>query len=664
MNDQSGLLDEATEILIVEDSPIEAQLLQSTLLRAGYRITVAQNGILGLNVLKQHPHALVMSDVMMPEMNGYQLCREIKHDEVLKSIPVILLTSLSEPEDIIEAIKSGADSYLTKPIIKDVLLEHVRALLNTPITSMRTDEPGQVIDYNGKCHLIMADNQQILNLLFSVYRNTVAQNRQLMNTREQLNRLNNSLDQIVQERTAALQKSEMRIRTILNTALDAFVGMDQTGRVTEWNAEAERLFGYPRDQVIGKSLAGLIIPPAYREAHQRGLSVFMETGMGLVIGGHIEVTAMHREGGEFPVELSITVMRQEEETFFSAFIRDITERKQVESKVRFLAYHDQLTELPNRELFYDRLSQAVSQARRKHSRLVLLFLDLDGFKAVNDGYGHEAGDMVLKAVARRLQACVRGVDTVARLGGDEFIVILNEIESLTDVVNIAEKIIQRLTEPVLLMGERKCGVGVSIGIAGYPEDGYELDKLISAADSAMYKSKACSKSAYTFFKQHSDDHLEEHPWVIINSAQLLNVPEIDQQHQELADRINRLNDAVKRSIPMEEAVALYDEMISYARIHFEDEERIMQQIGYDGEEAHRLCHQRLIGEATYLRGKFIQGDELLVLQFLKDWLFSHITDMDKLLAIHINNANLPSLYQASLPPAIFRPPDDNEESCK
>lgn len=623
------------EILVVEDSAVEAELLRRTLVKAGYRVTLAQNGKEGLQALREHRSALVMSDVQMPLMNGYQLCREIKHDDTLWNIPVILLTALSEPEDIIEAVKAGADSYITKPFVEDMMLEHIRSLLATPIIRLRAeDRREEQIEYNGKRHFITADNQQILNLMLSVYRNTIAQNRELMNTRIQLNLLNDSLDQKVQERTAALQKSEIHTRTILNTALDAFINIDSAGLVTEWNAEAVKLFGYSRDDVLGKNLSGLIIPPAYRDAHERGLKHFMATGEGSFVGGRIEVTAIRNDRSEFPIELSITAIRQGGDTCFSAFARDITERKQAESRISFLAYHDQLTELPNRELFYDRLSQAVSQARRKHTHLTLLFLDLNGFKAVNDSHGHEAGDIVLKTVARRLQTCVRSVDTVARLGGDEFTIILSEVENRADVTNVAEKIIQKLTEPVRLSDTRQCSIGVSIGIASYPEDGYELDKLMSAADSAMYESKAEGKSTYTFFTENPSAQAELQPWIVLDADHLLGVPEIDQQHRDLTNLLNQLNDTVKHNAPVEVAIHLFDEIIANTRIHFEAEERLMAQYAYVADEAHIQEHQRLIGEAKYLRGKFSHGGELLVLQSLKDWFFSHIV-MDKPFASYL-----------------------------
>ena len=221
------------------------------------------------------------------------------------------------------------------------------------------------------------------------------------------------------------------------------------------------------------------------------------------------------------------------------------------------------------------------------------------------------------------------------MGGDEFTIILSEVGKPADAANVAEKIIQKLADTVHLNDTRECGIGVSIGIAIYPEDGYELDKLMSAADSAMYESKASGKNAYTFFKETTSKQAGQQPWIVLDETHLFGVPELDQQHQELANLINRLNDAVKYYAPAEVAVQLFDEMVSYAQFHFETEERLMDQYGYSDDEAHKLGHQRLIESANYLRGKFIQGNELLVLQSIKDWLLPHILIMDKPFASYL-----------------------------
>ena len=140
---------------------------------------------------------------------------------------------------------------------------------------------------------------------------------------------------------------------------------------------------------------------------------------------------------------------------------------------------------------------------------------------------------------------------------------------------------------------------------------------------------------YTFFKEATNEQAEQHPWIVLGAAHLLGVTETDRQHQELANLINRLNDAVKHNASAEAAVPLLDDIISYAHSHFEAEERLMEHHEYVDSEAHKQAHQRLLGEADYLRRQFIQGGELLVLQYLKDWLLPHISGMDKPLATHL-----------------------------
>ena len=173
-------------------------------------------------------------------------------------------------------------------------------------------------------------------------------------------------------------------------------------------------------------------------------------------------------------------------------------QKEQRAQERQLAYHDALTGLPNRQLFYDRLNMALAQGYRQLSKIALLFLDLDGFKAVNDKLGHDAGDKLLQIVAERLKECVRDTDTVARLGGDEFTVILTQISEPKIVASIADKILAAITKPITL-GEETVKVGTSIGIGMYPTDGTNVVELIKCADTAMYRAKEQGKGCYIFY---------------------------------------------------------------------------------------------------------------------------------------------------------------------
>ena len=173
----------------------------------------------------------------------------------------------------------------------------------------------------------------------------------------------------------------------------------------------------------------------------------------------------------------------------------ITRLKQTNEQVLHLAHHDSLTELPNRILFYDRLNQAIIKSRRDNAKFAILYLDLDGFKNINDTLGHDAGDMLLKEAAKRIKACVRESDTVARMGGDEFTVIISNVRSKKGKDDVAKKIVGSIASPFLING-KYCSVSVSIGISLYPINGETPDQLVKIADATMYLAKQGGKNCY------------------------------------------------------------------------------------------------------------------------------------------------------------------------
>ncbi len=211
-----------------------------------------------------------------------------------------------------------------------------------------------------------------------------------------------------------------------------------------------------------------------------------------------EVVAVRKNGEQFPMEVSISEMVLGGLRYFVGIVRDITERKLAEQKIAHLAHYDYLTDLPNRALFLGCLEHSMLLAKRNNYKAAVLFLDLDGFKQVNDTLGHDAGDLLLQGVSKRLKGIIRESDTVARVGGDEFTFVLNNIQSSEGAAVVAGKIIAALSEPFDLKGQR-CHVGGSIGIAMFPDDASDLDQLIRQADEAMYLAKQSGKNIHKFY---------------------------------------------------------------------------------------------------------------------------------------------------------------------
>lgn len=214
---------------------------------------------------------------------------------------------------------------------------------------------------------------------------------------------------------------------------------------------------------------------------------------------------MKKNSEVFPIWLSLIQVRTDGKvTNYIAMITDITVRKHREKTLENLAYYDTLTGIPNRTYFFIKLKSMIQEALRDGSKVALLFIDLDGFKEVNDTYGHETGDKLLIEVAKRLKKSVRRDDFVARLAGDEFVVVLKDIYSKEDIIRIAHKLLSNLDEPFFIDGHY-IQIGASIGIAVLPDDAFELETLVKYADRAMYHSKFTGKNRYTFYSDITDN---------------------------------------------------------------------------------------------------------------------------------------------------------------
>jgi diguanylate cyclase (GGDEF)-like protein/PAS domain S-box-containing protein len=423
----------------------------------------------------------------------------------------------------------------------------------------------------------------------------------------------------------ALRRATRESRSILETSQEAFISIDDQGLIREWNPQAERLFGWGRDEIVGRPVHHTIIPRRHRDAHLRGLARFLASDDAPMMARRLEVEGLRRDGSEIPIELSVSALRERDEWRFHAFVRDISERQATETALReaeerfrkafddsrvgmalvdldgtfqrvnralaeicgqsessllgkrfgeiiysddrerdvealaqvaagesygyrgetraqhtrghavwisltvspvydshgVLGYliaqmediserkeseerltrqalHDSLTGLPNRTLFADRVRMAT--ARRSSQGFAIIYLDLDGFKLVNDTLGHAAGDHVLVEVARRLERLLRAGDTLARLSGDEFALLCEGVGE-GEAKAIADRVIAALTEPIYVQ-DREVVQAASIGISLYGPGVsiYEPDEMLGEADVAMYRAKAAGKSRYALFE--------------------------------------------------------------------------------------------------------------------------------------------------------------------
>jgi diguanylate cyclase (GGDEF)-like protein/PAS domain S-box-containing protein len=299
-----------------------------------------------------------------------------------------------------------------------------------------------------------------------------------------------------------LLANEARIRAVTENAFDAIITADENGIIDSVNHAVEEMFGYSAVELLGKNVS-MLMPEPYRTEHGRHLDRHLITGKGRLMNSRGELTGQRKDGTTFPIEISLSDMFIGAQRYFVAVARDITETKQQTAALEYQALHDGLTELPNRILLSDRVRQSVLMAQRNHQPFVLLIMDLDRFKEINDTLGHHYGDMVLQQVAQRVRNVLRESDTIARLGGDEFAVLLPNTD-LLQAKNIIDKLLKSIEEPFLI-GEQALHVGASIGVTLYPNHGEDEVTLMQRADVAMYVAKR-NHSGYAVYDPATDQH--------------------------------------------------------------------------------------------------------------------------------------------------------------
>ena len=448
-------MDSNVEILVVEDSLTQAEQLRYILEQKGYRVSVAFNGLAALDYLQEHQPTIVISDILMPVMDGYQLCKKIKENGRLKDIAVIILTSLSDPGDVIKGLESGADNFITKPYSETFLLSRIHyILINRELRRSGTSEMGIEVFFAGQKHYLTAERIQMIDLLLSTYENAVQRTLELKLSNIEL-----------QKAIQTIRVLEANHRSLLERNADGMVVVGQDSLVRYLNPAAESLFNITAEKMLGE-----VFPSS------------------LVAGETKEISIHRGEGQTIIAEMRVAETSWEGDRAYLASLRDVTDNVRLRERLRNLSMSDELTGLYNRRGFLTLIREQMTLSDQSGENILLLYGDLDGLKWINDTFGHSEGDRALIEAAEILRETFRESDLIARVGGDEFAVVVPG--GGHDVANALALRLKHNIDARNVNRERPYKLSMSTGVACYePGQPITIEEFLSRADRLMYENK-------------------------------------------------------------------------------------------------------------------------------------------------------------------------------